>query len=82
VKTVGAVAAVALARANVSPWQVLWWILVAAVILASLVYAAGYFRRWWRGTEPPGIPSPVVALAGGGCSLVAWGMVAGWATLP
>jgi hypothetical protein len=82
VKAVGVVTAIALARANVSPWQVLWWVLCTVFVLAGTVYAAQYFRRWWQGRQPEGWPSPAVALTGGGCSLLVWGMLAGWASLP
>lgn len=81
-RAVGVGAVLALSRSHISPWQVLWWLLCAVVIVVGAVWAARYVWRWWRGHHQAGWPTPGVVLIGAGCSLVVWGMLAGWAALP
>jgi uncharacterized membrane protein YeaQ/YmgE (transglycosylase-associated protein family) len=77
-----AVGALVLAANDVSPWQVLWWLLCAVVVVVGAVLAVRHFRLWWQGLEQRRWPTSVVSVVGAGCSLLVWGMLAGWATLP
>lgn len=80
-RTVGVVTALVLAHENVSPWQVLWWVLSAAVVVAGLVVAARHVRVWTQTRVWPRSTVTLVLIAAG-VGLYVWGLVAGYASGP
>lgn len=81
-RTVGVVAAVVLAHENVSPWQVLWWVLCGALLLVGLLLVATRLRAWVTESVAPRWDVPAVAVLAAAVWLLTWGLVAGYASVP
>jgi tryptophan-rich sensory protein len=81
-KLAGVVTAVVLAHENISPWQVLWWVLCGVLILVGSVLAWQKAVEWWQRSTRPQWDVPVLTVIASGVGLLVWGLVAGFASVP